>query len=375
MKEEERLTQLLIAEGLPTEAARARSGDLAHRKKFHASRFTFHVSVIATVKNEAQTVHRLLDSLAAQTRPPDEVVIVDGGSTDGTVGVLEECAARGALPLKVLARPGTNISQGRNAAIAVASGEIIASTDAGVRLSPNWLEELVKPFEKEREEKKISEIRVIRGKEELYVVSGFFLPDPQTVFETAMGATVLPVLADVKPEKFLPSSRSVAFRKAAWEQVGGYPEWLDYCEDLIFDFKLRELGPFAFAPRALAYFRPRTSLVAFFQQYYPYARGDGKADLWRARHAVRYSTYLIIIPAIFLLGLWWTPLWWLLFLVGGAIVFRTPYKRLWPMIKSYGFADKVKAILLVPIIRVTGDMAKMIGYPVGVLWRLRHRYG
>ena len=322
----------------------------------HVSRFTFHVSVIATVKNEAQTVHRLLDSLAAQTRPPDEVIIVDGGSTDGTVEVLEEYAAGGGLPLKVLVRPGTNISQGRNAAIAVAGGEIIASTDAGVRLSPNWLEELVGPF-----------------REGVYVVSGFFLPDPQTVFETAMSATVLPVLADVNPEKFLPSSRSVAFTKEAWERVGGYPEWLDYCEDLVFDFKLRELGPFAFAPQALAYFRPRKSLVAFFQQYYRYARGDGKADLWRVRHAIRYSAYLIAVPAIFLSGLWRTSLWWLLLLVGGASVLWTPYKRLWPMIKGYGFADKVKAILWAPIIRVAGDVAKMVGYPAGVLWRLRRR--
>ncbi|MBC8265107.1 MAG: glycosyltransferase [Anaerolineales bacterium] len=324
------------------------------------SRITHHVSVIATVKNEAQTVHRLLDSLAAQTRPPDEVVIVDGGSTDGTVEVLEGYASGGALPLKVLVRPGTNISQGRNAAIAETTGEIIASTDAGVRLSPNWLEELVKPFEKNRE---------------LYVVSGFFAPDPQSVFETALGATVLPVLADVKPDKFLPSSRSVAFRKEAWKRVGGYPEWLDYCEDLVFDFKLRELGPFAFAPRALAYFRPRKSLGDFFQQYYRYARGDGKADLWRVRHAIRYATYLIALPAIFLLGLWRTPLWWLLFLAGGAIMFWTPYKRLWPMIKNYSLADKIKAILWAPIIRVMGDMAKMVGYPVGVLWRLRYRCG
>ena len=317
-----------------------------------------HVSVIATVKNEAQAVHRLLDSLAAQTRSPDEVIIVDGGSTDGTVEVLEEYAAEGGLPLKVLVRPGTNISQGRNAAIAEATGEIIASTDAGVRLSPDWLEELVGLF-----------------REGVHVVSGFFLPDPETVFETAMGATVLPVLADVNPEKFLPSSRSVAFRKEAWEQVGGYPEWLDYCEDLVFDFKLRELGPFTFAPRALAHFRPRQNLAAFFKQYYRYARGDGKADLWQVRHAIRYSIYLIAAPAIFLLGLWRTTLWWLLFPIGGAVMLWTPYKRLWPVIKGYSFAEKAKAVLWVPIIRVTGDIAKMVGYPVGVLWRLRHRCG
>jgi hypothetical protein len=152
--------------------------------------------------------------------------------------------------------------------------------------------------------------------------------------------------------------------------VGGYPEWLDYCEDLVFDFKLRELGRFAFAPQALAYFRPRKNLVAFFRQYYRYARGDGKADLWRLRHAIRYITYLMALPTLFLLGLRWTPLWWLLYAAGGAIMFWTPYKRLWPMIKSYSLVGKVKAILWVPIIRVTGDIAKMIGYPVGVVWRL-----
>ena len=118
-----------------------------------------------------------------------------------------------------------------------------------------------------------------------------------------MGATVLPRLGDVKPEKFLPSSRSVAFTKAAWQAVGGYPEWLDYCEDLVFDFALLEkYRPFAFAPEAIAHFRPRGSLKSFFRQYYLYARGDGKANLWLKRHLIRYGTYLVGLPGIALLG-------------------------------------------------------------------------
>ena len=51
-----------------------------------------------------------------------------------------------------------------------------------------------------------------------------------------------PTRDEVDPATFLPSSRSVAFRKAAWAAVGGYPEWLDYCEDLVFDLSLRERG-------------------------------------------------------------------------------------------------------------------------------------
>jgi len=317
------------------------------------------ISVIVTVLNEGASIRRLLDSLAAQTRAPDEVVVVDGGSTDDTVAILQTYADQGRLPLRVLVEPGANISRGRNVAIAAASGDIIASTDAGVRLSPDWLAELVAPFESENPPQ---------------VVAGFFLPDPHTVFEMAMGATVLPTLSDINPEHFLPSSRSVAFTRTAWEAGGGYPEWLDYCEDLIFDFRLRRLfHPFAFAPRAVVYFRPRSSLRSFFKQYYQYARGDGKADLWRRRHAIRYLTYLVAGPLLLILGWRVSPWWWGIgFAVGVVGLFAVPYRRLWPHLGPLSWGQRLQAILWVPIIRVTGDVAKMIGYPVGWLWRIRH---
>ncbi|RLC62634.1 MAG: glycosyl transferase family 2 [Chloroflexota bacterium] len=323
-----------------------------------------HISVIVTVLNEADNLPRLLDSLASQTRLPDEVVVCDGGSTDGTLSLLEAREAEGCLPLRVIRRPGTNISQGRNAAIEAAAGEVIAVTDAGVRLSPRWLEKIVAPFE---------EVGTGKGAE-AQAVAGFFLPDPQTPFETAMGATVLPELREIDPTHFLPSSRSVAFRKSAWAAVGGYPEWLDYCEDLIFDFRLRDrYGPFLFAPEAVVHFRPRPGLRAFFVQYYRYARGDGKADLWRRRHAIRYLTYLIAAPLIGVAGAVISPWWWALYLIAVPGMFWAGWRRLARMWGGLSFTQKLQTALWSPIIRVTGDVAKMIGYPVGVWWRWRHR--
>jgi hypothetical protein len=190
-----------------------------------------------------------------------------------------------------------------------------------------------------------------------------------------MGATVLPQVQDVHPETFLPSSRSVAFTKNAWQRAGGYPEWLDYCEDLIFDIALRREGcRFAFAAQAVAYFRPRSRLGAFFTQYYRYARGDGKADLWRKRHAIRYATYAAA-PLAILLGLRYNMVWLALLalLIGVVAYCRRPVQRLWPHLRQWGLTDRLYALALVPIIRLTGDIAKMIGYPVGVWWRLRHR--
>jgi hypothetical protein len=186
------------------------------------------VSVIATVLNEGEALRPLLDSLIQQSRLPDEIIICDGGSADHTLQILNEY--KDWLPLHVIVVPGANISQGRNRAIAAASGEIIATTDAGVVLSPYWLEDLTRPIE--------------AG--ETAVASGWFEPDSFTDFEVVMGATVLPERSDIDPATFLPSSRSIAFLKSAWAAVGGYPEWLDYSEDLVFDMRLREqFGPFA----------------------------------------------------------------------------------------------------------------------------------
>lgn len=313
------------------------------------------VSVVVTVLNEAASLPHLLADLAAQSRPPDEVVICDGGSTDSTLSLLE---AETRLPLRVLSLPGANISQGRNAAIEAAAGEIIVATDAGVRLDQDWVECIVRPLDQDGAQ----------------VVSGFFRPDVTTVFETAMGATVLPELGDIQADQFLPSSRSVAFRKSAWAAVGGYPEWLDYCEDLIFDFRLRDLyGVFPFVPQAVVYFRPRSSLRAFFRQYFQYARGDGKADLWRKRHAARYGLYLVAVPLIAVGGVCVSPWIWNMYLLALPAMFFTGWRRLVHLWTDLSTLEKAVAFCWIPIIRIVGDLAKMAGYPVGVAWRWRHR--
>lgn len=314
------------------------------------------VTLISTVKNEGENIRVLLDSILNQTMLPDEVVICDGGSTDNTCAILEEYQQW--LPLRIVTAPGSNISQGRNRAIAAASGPIIAATDAGVVLSPRWLENLVLPLQLEEKQ----------------VTAGWFEMDPYTDFEVVLGATVLPAREDINPETFLPSSRSVAFLKSAWESAGGYPEWLDYGEDLVFDLALREeVGSFAFSDQAIAYFRPRKNLRSFFRQYYNYALGDGKANLWPIRHATRYGTYLIGVPII--LSLIWKERWqgWLLLVLGAGAYSRRPAERLWDSTWGWRPPARARAFALIPIIRVVGDIAKMIGYPVGWVWRLRNR--
>ena len=316
-----------------------------------------HVAVVVTVLNEVATIADLLESLAAQTRPPDEVIIADGGSTDGTLDVL--AAYDGPLPLRVIHVPGANISEGRNVAIQATRASIIACTDAGVRLSSTWLEHLLAPWE--------------RTGDNPPAVAGFFLPAPQTTFELALAATTLPLREEIVPERFLPSSRSVAFRRETWERVGGYPEWLRYSEDIVFDLRVRSLvGDFVWAPEAVVFFRPRTTLRAYFRQYRNYAFGDGQADLWRLRHLIRYTTYLLVLPLLILGGWLVHPVLWGGIALGVVVYARRPWWRLRRVGGDFTPGQRWMAALWVPVLRAVGDIAKMVGYPQGLWWRYRH---
>ena len=326
------------------------------------------ISLLLTVKDEAASIGSTLASIQLQTRRPDELIIADGGSSDGTLARLhsfaEEEAVRGdgGIAVTVLAIPGCNISQGRNAAFAESQGEIVAITDAGVVLPADWLTNICEP---------------LLTDSSLDVAAGFFHAAPQNAFEAALAAVTLPLAHEIDAAKFLPSSRSIAVRKSAFAAVGGYPEWLDYCEDLILDFRLKaQRARFEYLPAASVAYRPRTSLAAYGRQYFRYSRGDGKAGLWPRRHAIRYFTYLFLIPVLIALSLLTHPGFWVLLALGGWVYLGPLYRRLPTNLRrlpDLSLGNRLLAYGWIPVMRVWGDWAKMLGYPFGRYWRWRER--
>ncbi|PJF27145.1 MAG: glycosyl transferase family 2, partial [Phototrophicales bacterium] len=116
-----------------------------------------------------------------------------------------------------------------------------------------------------------------------------------------------------------------------------------------------------------------------FKQYYLYARGDGKADLWRKRHVIRYLTYCAALPVILTATFALHPLFALVGLISGAVYVSAPIRRLPPNLRwlretgmQVSPAAFLYALALIPFLRAVGDIAKMIGYPVGWRWRLRY---
>jgi glycosyltransferase involved in cell wall biosynthesis len=314
------------------------------------------VSLVATILNEADSIESWLASVEAQTRQPDELVLVDAGSTDGTLEKVDGDSRP--FPVRVAVAEGANVPQGRNVAFSLARGAIVAVTDAGTQLDERWLERLLEPIE---------------GEPGVAVSSGFYAPGGATPFERLLATIITPRLPDVDPETFLPSSRSVAVRREWWERVEGYPAWLRACEDLVFDMRLRDAGAaFAFAPDAVVRWRPRSTLRGFFAQYRHYARGDGHALLYARRHAVRYSAYASG-AALALAGRRRRGPRALL-----AAAVATYMRRFWrrvhaerPFETPAGMAAAYA--LTVPIV-VVGDVAKMLGYPQG-RWERRRAGG
>ncbi|MFH1855694.1 MAG: glycosyltransferase [Candidatus Omnitrophota bacterium] len=274
------------------------------------------VSLICTVKNDESSMKGFLDSLLSQSRPPDEIIIVDGGSTDRTVEIIKSYVEKGS-PIKLIVKEGVNIAKGRNIAIGNSRCELIASTDAGCRIDKNWLKNLIEPFELDQA---------------VDVVSGWYEPDASNEFEKSVAEVTFPKIGAVlkNPDDFLPSGRSIAFKKSAWEKVGGYPEWLTFAgEDTLFDINLKKAGfKFAFAPKAVVYWKMRPNLKSFFKQYYLYAKGDREAGLFTGRYLKmifrKYAASLLFIA----LGFKWS-VFFALFFIGvvfywAYIAFRHP---------------------------------------------------
>ncbi|MCH8199242.1 MAG: glycosyltransferase [Chloroflexi bacterium] len=239
------------------------------------------VSVVMTVKNDAEGCAVSLDALMAQTRRPDEIVVVDGGSTDDTIRMIEERALLHPH-LRLVRAPGVNIARGRNIGVETAIGEIIATTDAGCRAEPPWLERLVCAFEQDP------------GVE---LAAGFYRIDPRSLLEEVVGlATMRGQLDPVDPDRFNPSARSLACTKALWRRVGGWPEWLGFSEDTLFDHKVRRLGAgWCFVEDAVVHWRPRRSLRSIARQFFNYGTGRGQTRIGSADAAYNIRNAVLVL--------------------------------------------------------------------------------
>jgi glycosyltransferase involved in cell wall biosynthesis len=235
------------------------------------------VSVASTVLNESDDIDLLVESLMQQTLAPAEVIIVDGGSTDGTWERLQ--AARAKYPTLVpirdescsLQRSPGPIARGRNVAIAGASSDIVACADAGCTYHPDWLVNLTAP--------------IVAGNSQ-YSVGGSYIDSANSTVWDVASAAFFGVKLNSDATTKSCTARSMAFRKELWQRVGGFPETVFLGEDTVFDSEVRKLVAPAFPERAKPSYHPRHTFRSALQQMVSYSITDGvlggrSTRLWR----------------------------------------------------------------------------------------------
>ncbi len=295
------------------------------------------VSLIITTYNEGGNIGALVGDLLDQTRPPDELVMVDGGSSDGTVAAIEaygERLAAAGIALNLRVEPGAGIARGRNIAVGLAAYECLCVTDAGCRLDPHWCERITRP--------------ILEGRADL--VGGFFRPVHQDRFQRVLAALTV---ADRPPRGFMPSSRSIAFTRTAWREAGEYPEWLPWGEDTLFNERCVAAGArYEIAADAIVHWEVRPNFHAATRQFYRYAWGDGRRGRLSASHLINTGA----LVGSLVLAVAASP-WWLLLFPAYATLLTARAARTLPP------TDLPTAFGLVLGIRV----ARVIGWVRGLL--------
>ena len=307
------------------------------------------VSVVVPVRDEENSIRELLDSLLAQTRPPDEIVITDGGSVDATPQIIEEYIRRGA-PVRLIRAGAALPGRGRNLGAAQASFEWLGFTDAGIRLANDWLETLVAKAEAD---------------DSIDVVYGSWQPVTNTFFKECAAIAYVPPPSPrdgvlIRP-RFIAST---LLRREAWRAVNGFPEDLRSAEDLVFMDRVENAGyRFVFEPNAEVHWDLRPTLWATFKRFLVYSRNNIRAGLfrqWQSTILVRYAVLALLVIAALIVD----PSWivfpiaaWLGMLSARAVISIRRNRVCYP---ASFLRNVFRAVMIMPLLAVL-DAAAIIG--------------
>ncbi len=254
-------------------------------------------SVLVSVRNEASNLHSLFQALENQKHRRFEAVFIDDHSTDQTVQLLAELAAKATFPCQILQLP--HDKAGKKAAVtfgvAHALGGWVAATDGDCQPVPGWLGALCRHINNK------PGVKLLSGPV-AYLAGNSLFSRIQAVEFASLVGTGAASLALQAPN--MCNGANLAYAKAAFVEVGGYvgspPVASGDDEFLLHKFHARFPGSAAFVaePAATVFTAASPSLQAFYRQR---VRWAGKWRHYQNPAATAAAVYVFLINATFLL--------------------------------------------------------------------------
>jgi succinoglycan biosynthesis protein ExoA len=250
------------------------------------------ISVIAPMLNEAEHVDGLAGDIAAQDWDGElEVLVADGGSSDGSVARLRAAAARAGLDVVVLENPERSVSHALNRCIRAASGDLIIRVDCHSRYPSDYVRRCALAAEETGAEN----------------VGGMLVPVGRTLMERAVAAALDSAFGGIGWTRHQTDERREvdtvtfgAYRREVFDRAGLFDEELVRNQDDEFNLRLRRAGGrVVLDPSIRVYYTPRGDFRRLFRQYYEYGRW--KAPVMR-KHG-RPTSARSLAPGAFVLGL------------------------------------------------------------------------
>lgn len=223
------------------------------------------VSVIIPILNEKRYIGACLDSLLAQDYPKEclEILLVDGGSSDGTKEIVEEYTQKYEF-IKLFENPQGTVQYAMNIGIKCASGYYIIRMDAHAEYKEDYISKCVEYSEKTGADN-VGGTTVVRGKGKVQKIIAAAYHSP-----FALGGSQH---YDENYEGYTDTVAWGTFKKETLLKLGMYDERLPRSEDDDLNFRITESGGKIFVtPKIKSVYYPRDSFAKLFKQYFEYGK-------------------------------------------------------------------------------------------------------
>ncbi len=222
------------------------------------------VSVVMPIRNEAFHITRCLESVLAQSYPPNrlEVIVSDGVSTDATAEIVRSFQSRHPN-LQLVSNPGRIVPTGLNLALRQAKGEIIIRVDGHCEIAPDYVSRCVEHLTEGGADGVGGPVETVGGTPQARAIasamsSGFGVGG--SAFRTVKDRTLL-----------VDSVAFPAYTRAIMDRAGPFDEELVRNQDDEYNYRLRKLGAkILLAGDVRSRYYCRASFRSLWRQYFQY---------------------------------------------------------------------------------------------------------